>query len=107
MALPEFRNESPTDFSVEPNRAAMTAALDQVGGDLGKEFPIIIGDERIWRENKFTSWNPSLKTQAVAICQKATAADVSRAVEGAARAFRPWSRVPAAERASGLLRAAG
>ena len=107
MALPEFRNESPTDFSVEPNRAAMTAALDQVGGDLGKEFPIIIGDERIRRENKFTSWNPSLKTQAVAICQKATAADVSRAVEVADRAFRTWSRVPAEERAAVLLRAAG
>lgn len=107
MALPEFRNEPPTDFMVEPNRAAMTAALDQVGRDLGKEFPIILGDERIRRENKFTSWNPSLKTQTVAICQKATAADVNRAVDTAESAFRTWSRVPAEERAAILLRAAG
>jgi len=106
MALPEFRNEPPTDFSVETNRASMTAALDQVGGDLGKEFPIIIGDERVRHEAKFTSWNPSLKTQAVAVCQKGTAADVSRAVEAAEAAFRTWSRVPAEERAAILLRTA-
>ncbi len=106
MALPEFRNEPPTDFSQDPNRKAMTEALDRVGRELGKEFPLIIGDQRLRLDGKFTSWNPSLKTQAVALCQKATVQHVKQAVETADRAFRSWSRVPAEERAAVLLRAA-
>jgi len=106
MALPEFRNEPYTDFSQEPNRKAMLAALDQVGRELGKEFPLIIGDQRLRLDGKFTSLNPSLKTQAVAVCQKATTQQVNQAVETADRAFTSWSRVPAEERAAVLLRAA-
>lgn len=105
MALPEFRNEPPTDFSQDPNRKAMTEALDRVGRELGKEFPLIIGDQRLRVDGKFTSWNPSLKTQAAAVCQKATVQHVNQAVETADRAFKTWSRVPAEERAAVLLRA--
>ncbi len=105
MALPEFRNEAVTDFGQDPNRKAMTEALDRVGRELGKEFPLIIGDQRLRPDGKFTSWNPSLKTQAVAVCQKATVQHVNQAVETADRAFKSWSRVPAEERAAVLLRA--
>ncbi len=106
MALPDFRNEPPTDFAQDTNRKVMTEALDRVGRELGKEFPLIIGDQRLRLDGKFTSWNPSLKTQAVAVCQKATAQHANQAVETADRAFRTWSRVPAQERAAVLLRAA-
>ncbi len=106
MALPEFRNEPFMDFAQEPTRAAMAEALSRVERELGKEFPLVIGTDRLKLDEKFTSWNPSLKTQAVAICQKATAREVTLAVEVAERAFRSWSRVPAEERAALLLRAA-
>ncbi len=106
MALPDFRNEPFSDFTQEGVRAAMTAALGQVEGELGKEFPLVVAAERVTLSEKFTSWNPSLKTQAVAVCQKATAREVDRAVEAADRAFQTWSRVPAEERAAVLLRAA-
>lgn len=106
MALPEFRNEAYTDFNQEPNRKAMVDALDRVGRELGKEFPLIIGDQRLRLDGRFTSWNPSLKTQVVAVCQKATVQQVNQAVETADRAFTSWSRVPAEERAAVLLRAA-
>ena len=106
MALPEFRNEPFTDFSQDPGRKMMLDALTAVERDLGKEFPLIIGSERIKVDRTFTSWNPSLKTQAVAVCQKGTAREVHRAVEVADQAFKSWSRVPAEERAAVLLRAA-
>ncbi|MGH2404298.1 MAG: L-glutamate gamma-semialdehyde dehydrogenase [bacterium] len=106
MALPEFRNELSTDFSIEANRAAMTDALGRLERELGKEFPLVIGPDRLQLDGKFTSWNPSLKTQAVAVCQKATAREVNLAVETAARAFQTWSKIPAEERAAVLLRAA-
>ncbi|MBI3997684.1 MAG: L-glutamate gamma-semialdehyde dehydrogenase [Armatimonadetes bacterium] len=107
MALPEFRNEPLTDFTQEAGREAMTAALDEVGRELGKAFPLIVGDERLRLDGTFTSWNPSLNTQAAAICQKGTPREVTLAVEAADRAFRSWSRVPVEERAAVLLRAAG
>ncbi len=107
MALPDFRNEPFADFTEDANKTAMLTALDQVGRELGKVFPIVIGEERIRRDATFTSWDPSLKTRAVAVCQNGTAADVSRAVDVAERAFQSWRRVPAEERAALLLRAAG
>jgi len=106
MALPEFRNEPPTDFTQEAARRAMTDALAAVERELGREFPLIIGEHRVRTDGKFTSWNPSHKTQAVALCQQATASEVATAVEVAERAFQTWGRVPAEERAAILLRAA-
>ncbi|MDR7485351.1 MAG: L-glutamate gamma-semialdehyde dehydrogenase [Armatimonadota bacterium] len=106
MALPEFRNEPLTDFTAEPNRKAMLEALDRVGRELGRDLPLVIGGERVAGNGTFVSLNPSLKTQAVAVCQKATPQHVDRAVQVADRVFRAWSRVPAEERAAILLRAA-
>lgn len=106
MALPEFRNEPYTNFAEEPNRAAMQAALERVGRELGREFPVVIGDQRLRLEGKFTSWDPSAATQAVAICQQGTSREIDLAVATAEAAFRTWSRVPAEERAAVLLRAA-
>ena len=106
MALPEFRNEPLTDFSQDPGRAGMTEGLARVGRELGKEFPLVIGADRLRTGSTFTSWNPSAKTEAVARCQKAAEAHVEQAVAAAERAFAAWSRVPAEERAAILLRAA-
>jgi 1-pyrroline-5-carboxylate dehydrogenase len=106
MALAEFRNEPYTDFTQEAPRAAMLAALDAVGRELGKELPLIVGGERPMTDGKITSVNPSLKTEVVCLAQKATADQVARAVEIADGAFTWWSRVPAEERAAILLRAA-
>src|SRR3989304_10279095 len=107
MALPEFRNEPFTDFTTEPGRAAMLEALRLVGAELGKEFPLVIGGKRVTTKEKFTSLNPSEKTEVVAVCQKATPEHVRMAVTAADEAFKTWSRVPAEERAGLPRRAAG
>lgn len=106
MALPEFRNEPFTDFSIDTNRNAMLQALRTVGSGLGKEFPLVIDGKRVTAENKFNSMNPSQKDEVVAVCQRATAGHVEQAVAVAEKAFFSWSRVPAEERAAILLRAA-
>ncbi|MDR7418098.1 MAG: L-glutamate gamma-semialdehyde dehydrogenase [Armatimonadota bacterium] len=106
MALPEFRNEPLTDFTQDAHKQAILVALDSASRELGKEFPLIIGADRPKTDGKFTSWNPSLNTQAVCVCQKAAPQHVTQAVEAADRAFASWSRVPAEERAAILLRAA-
>ena len=43
----EFRNEPLTDFSKEENATAMRAAIERVKSELGREYPLIIGGERM------------------------------------------------------------
>src|SRR5437667_133203 len=106
MALPEFRNEPFTDFSTDAGRTGMQQALRTVAAQLGKEFPLIIGGQRVTTKDKFSSYNPSQKDEVVAVCQKAAAEQVHTAVAAAEQAFASWSRVSAEERAAILLRAA-
>jgi 1-pyrroline-5-carboxylate dehydrogenase len=106
MALPAFRNEPFSDFSTDAHRNAMRAALDQVQRELGREFPLLIGGERLQGDGTFTSINPSRKDEVVGIFPRGTPAHAERAIEAAERAFESWRRVPAEERAAILLRAA-
>ena len=45
----DFRNEPFTDFSKEENRRAFEEALETVRAQLGREYDLIIGGERIRR----------------------------------------------------------
>ena len=102
----EFRNEPLTDFTKEENAAAMRAALEKVKGELGREYPLVIGGERIKAENKFDSINPANRTQVVGKFQKATKELANRAVEAAYETFQSWRNVTAEERAQLLFRVA-
>ena len=102
----EFRNEAFTDFSKEENAAAMRAALEKVGGELGREYPLVIGGERVTTGKTFDSTNPARKTEIVGRFQKASAELARAAIERADETFRTWSRTPPAERAELLFRVA-
>ena len=102
----EFRNEPFTDFSKEENAAAMRAALEQVKGELGREYPLVIGGERINTDAKLDSINPANRTQVVGRFQKATKDLANSAVESAYETFLTWRNTSAEERADFLFRAA-
>ncbi|MGH9864658.1 MAG: aldehyde dehydrogenase family protein, partial [Candidatus Acidiferrales bacterium] len=95
----EFRNEPIRDFSKSENRAAMEAALKKVGSELGREYPLIIGGEKIFTREKTQSTNPSHPSQVVGIFQKGTIEIANQAIETADKAFAHWKIVPAAKRA--------
>lgn len=103
----EFRNEPLTDFSKEENAQAMRDAIQKVQEQLGREYPLVIGGERITTDSKLDSFNPANRTQLVGRFNKATKELASQAVEKAAEAFRTWKNVPAADRAALLFRVAG
>jgi 1-pyrroline-5-carboxylate dehydrogenase len=103
----EFRNEPLTDFTKEENAAAMRAAIEKVKSELGREYPLVIGGERITTGDTLDSINPANRTQVVGSFDKATKELANRAVETAAAAFKTWSTTPAAERADILFRVAG
>src|SRR5205823_9650563 len=77
-----------------------------VGGQLGREYDLIIGGKRIKTEGKIKSLNPAKPSQVVGIHQKAGPEHVEPAMQAALKAFQTWSRVPVEERASLLFRAA-
>src|SRR5258705_160340 len=102
----EFRNEPLTDFSIEENAKAMHEAIEKVKGQLGREYPLVIGGERITTSDKLDSFNPANRAQLVGRFNKATKELAARAVETAFATFRTWKNVPATERAELLFRVA-
>src|SRR5690242_14380412 len=102
----EFRNEPFTDFSKEENAAAMRAALEKVKGQLGREYPLVIGGERINTGDTLNSINPANRTEIVGKFHKATKELANKAVETAAAAFKTWRNVPSEKRADLLFRVA-
>src|SRR2546423_12544792 len=95
----EFRNEPFTDFSKEENAQAMRAAIDKVRTQLGNEYPLVIGGERIKTGATLDSINPVKRTELVGKFHKATKELANKAVETAYETFRTWRNVPAAESA--------
>ncbi|MEP6717734.1 MAG: L-glutamate gamma-semialdehyde dehydrogenase [bacterium] len=102
----EFRNEPFTDFSKEENVQAMRAALEKVKGELGREYPLVIGGERIMTDSKLDSYNPASRTQLIGRFQKATKDLANQAVESAHQTFQVWKNTVAKERADLLFRVA-
>jgi 1-pyrroline-5-carboxylate dehydrogenase len=102
----EFRNEPFTDFGKEENAQAMRDAIAKVREQLGREYPLVIGGERIETGSKLDSINPANRTQVVGSFHKATKELANQAVEKAAVAFETWKHTPADERAELLFRVA-
>jgi 1-pyrroline-5-carboxylate dehydrogenase len=103
----EFRNEPFTDFSNEANARAMQDAIAKVQSELGREYPLVIGGERIKTEGKLESINPANRTQVVGRFQKATKELANRAVETAHETFQTWKNTSPSERSDLLFRLAG
>jgi len=105
-ALPEFRNEPYTDFTQAGNRKRMEDALARVRSQLGREYDIRIGGQRIQTPEKLRSMNPARPNEVVGIHQRATPELANRAIETAHENFSQWSRTPAEARIRMLVRMA-
>jgi 1-pyrroline-5-carboxylate dehydrogenase len=84
----------------------MIAALDDVKGKLGQEYDIIIGGKHLKTSRKILSMNPARPAEVIGVHQHAGAEHVEEAMQAAQSAFLSWSKVPTAERAALLFRAA-
>ncbi len=107
--LDEFKNEPFTDFSVPENADAMRAAVEQVRGELGREYASRINGEKITLADKFESRDPANKSAVVGVFSEVDVDAlnlVGRAIDAASEAFKSWRNVPPAERAEYLFKAA-
>ncbi|OGQ50177.1 MAG: L-glutamate gamma-semialdehyde dehydrogenase [Deltaproteobacteria bacterium RIFCSPLOWO2_02_FULL_47_10] len=102
----DFKNESLADFSRPETVRQMQEALEYVKSQLGAEYPLIIGEERIKTKDKIRSCNPANPAEVVGIVQLAGVEDGAKAIETAAKAFESWRWAPEEERADRLFHAA-
>ena len=94
------------DFSPPAERAAFEQALVTVRAELGREYPAVIGGERVKGSGTYESRNPARPAEVIGVFQSCTKEQAVQAVDVAHRTFATWSRVPAAERAAYLVEAA-
>jgi 1-pyrroline-5-carboxylate dehydrogenase len=99
-----FVNEPLTDFTKEENARKMRSAIEKVRGQLGREYDLIIGGQRLKTAEKIRSINPANPGQVVGIHQKAGKEHVEPAMESALEAFEHWKRTTVEERASLVFR---
>lgn len=101
-----FKNEPFTDFSRSDEIAAFQMALKKVELELGGDYALIVGGERIDTAVKRKSINPSSHVQTLGSVAQADTSLANRAIVAAAAAFDSWKRVAPASRARLLYKAA-
>ncbi len=106
MKLPKFKNEPLTDFTEKKNRKKFEKALEEITSRFKKEYPLRIGDEEIFTDDKLKSFNPSNPDEVVGVFQKANAELAINAIETAHAKFYEWKDTPPLKRAEYLLKAA-
>lgn len=106
MGISNFKNEPFTDFTDKKNRKAFIKALDEVRKRFKVEYPILIGGEKLFADEKIISRNPSNPEEVVGTFQKASVEQALHAVQTANAKFEEWKRVAPAKRAEYLFKAA-
>lgn len=105
MPKGKFANEPFTDFSHGRHAHEMQAALQWVEDQLGREYALVIGGERVTTSETFASVNPARPEQVIGVHPKGGVAEAGAAVNAALKAFETWRFTPLEERVSLLLRA--
>ncbi len=104
MNLTNFKNEPLCDFKGNPKQIqAMKEAVEEVRKELGQEYDLVIGGQRIKTQEKFSSYNPAQKDEVVGGFSKGNAELAERAILTADETFRTWGRSPAEARVELLL----
>jgi RHH-type proline utilization regulon transcriptional repressor/proline dehydrogenase/delta 1-pyrroline-5-carboxylate dehydrogenase len=101
-----FTNDPDTDFSPKEAQEKMRDALEEVKQQLGQEYPLVLGGEKIYKGQQILSLNPSDFNQVVGKVSRAAAEEAKLALH-LARAGQPaWGKKAPAARAEVLLKAA-
>lgn len=106
LTLDTFQNEKDTNFSIDSEVKALKEAISCFRKELGKDYPVIIGGEKIYTDDKLTSINPGKKVEVVGYVSKVDREMAERAIQTATETFTTWKRVPAQKRAEYLFKAA-
>ncbi len=103
---PPFRNEPLTDFTRGDACERMRDAIKTVRGELGREYPLLIGAKEVRTEEARASLNPARPSEVVGVLAQAGIKEADDAIAEAHAAYPAWSRMDAGARAAILERAA-
>ena len=95
-----------TDYAIERNRSAASAALASVRQQFGQTYQPLIDGERVQTEQTIQSLNPSNPAEIVGSIGQITIEQAEQAIAAAKIAFKTWQRTPVSERVAILRRAA-
>lgn len=101
-----YKYEPLTDFTVKENRMAYFNALKKVEAEVGKEYSLVIGGERISTEDKIASCNPAKKDEVIGYVSKVNEKLAEKAMQAAVSAFKSWKYSKAEMRADILFKTA-
>ncbi len=104
---PVFLNEPRRRFTDAGERQAFSAALSRVAGQLGEDYPLIIGGVEQALETGIVSLNPSRPDEHIGRVSAAGAEQAEAAVKAARSAFHGWRDTTPSQRAALLQAAAG
>ncbi|MGG1516155.1 L-glutamate gamma-semialdehyde dehydrogenase [Paenibacillus oryzisoli] len=105
-SIKPYTNEPFTNFTIEANRKALESAIAKTKNELGQVYPLHIGAELIFSEAQITSTNPGNVDEVIGYVSKADTNLAEKAMGVALETFESWKKVPAAERAAYLFKAA-
>lgn len=94
-----FTNDPPVDFAVQSNREKMQQALEVERAALGRDYPLVIGEQRIATAEWIDSVNPARPEQIVGRIAKGTTQHAQAAVDAAVAVAPVWRSVPMEHRA--------
>jgi 1-pyrroline-5-carboxylate dehydrogenase len=101
-----FRNEEIRPFTDPADIASLEAALVRARKRFAQRYPLVIDGVKHETERWIESRNPARPSDLVGLVASAPLERAHEALEAASRRFESWKRVPAAERAGYLLKAA-
>jgi len=101
-----FRNEPYSDFTQEGPQQAYRQALAEVRNQLGRDYPLIIGNKPLETGQWIVSSNPCAKDEVIGRAAKAQAAQIEPVMAAAYQGYHEWSGWSMAERARTLVKLA-
>ncbi len=101
-----FKNEALRDFSQPEPRRAMQEAIENVQGQLGRNYAAVIDGKRVSTDDVLTSCNPARPDQVVGRVACAGLEEAQSALQAAKRAQPAWRHTSARDRAQHLLKVA-
>ena len=104
--LTPYRPEPYVNFAENGPREKMIAALKEVRGQLGKTYPLRIGDQQIETDKKINSIMPGDKETVVGYVSKASQDHAQQAIDVARETFKTWRKVDPETRARILFKSA-
>ncbi|MCF8888594.1 MULTISPECIES: L-glutamate gamma-semialdehyde dehydrogenase [Priestia] len=101
-----YKHEPFTDFTLEENKKEFSKALETVQAELGKDYPLVIGEELITTDEKIVSINPANKVEIIGRVSKTNQELAEKAMQTALSTFNTWKKEDPEVRANILFRAA-